>query len=155
MISIKKFKIIQKEAQNRSVSFHLSLVNAVGAAFVIAWKVTYFIWIVLGSYELSPTVWSLTTLFPYLITAAIAIAALDKLTLIMIHLTQIGQKIIYYGIQRFDTWYYLRYRRQGPLTEGIWRIQQRFVSLNQQRKRQIFVGTLSLYTVYICLTWRF
>ena len=122
---------------------------------MIAWKSSYLIWMVLGNYELSPIIWNLTTIFPYLIIAAIGLTVLDKITLIVIHLTHQAQKIVLYGIQRFDIWYYMRYRKQGPVTEAIWKLQQRFVSLNQQRKRQIFVGTLSVYVAYVCLNWRF
>lgn len=85
--------------------------------------------------------------------AIIVITILDKITLGLIHVTHLGQKLVFHAIQRFDMWYYMKYKKQGPLTQGIWKFQQSLLRIDHRKKRQIIVTTLFIYAVYLCLKW--
>ena len=42
-------------------------------------------------------------------------------------------------MQRFDIWYWRKYRRNGPLCEGVFRIQTRILSWDRTKRNKIFL----------------
>ena len=79
------------------------------------------------------------------------VGILDKFTLVIIHLTLIGQKIIFKFIQHLDMYYWRKTRKQGVISESIFRLQQQMISLDPLTKRRILVATIAIVAVYYCL----
>ena len=131
--------------------FSISLLNGIGISYLISWKLAFYSWLYLGELELSPFTWELLTYLPFMYMALFSLTLLDKITLGVIHISSWGQKIIFKFMQKFDVWYFLKYRRQGPLTEAIFRLQQNLISLDPLTKRRIMIVTIAIIVAYYCL----
>ena len=146
-----RFILLKKRSRELNSVFSISLLNGIGISYLISWKLAFYSWLYLGELELSPITWELLTYPPFMYMVLISLTLLDKITLGVIHINSWGQKIIFNLMQRFDVWYFLKYRRQGPLTETVFRLQQNLISLDPLTKRRILVATIAIVAVYYCL----
>jgi len=146
-----RFVLLKKRSRELNSVFSISLLNGIGISYLISWKLAFYSWLYLGELELSPITWELLTYLPFMYMALISLTLLDKITLGVIHINSWGQKIIFKLMQKFDVWYFLKYRRQGPLTEAVFRLQQKMVSLDPLTKRRIIAVTVAIILVYYCL----
>jgi len=148
---LNRIKSVKKTAYEKHANFSLSFLNAIGLIYLLSWKLSFYSWVYLGNFELNPVIWEISTYLPFIFMGILTFTILDKFTLVIIHLTLIGQKIIFKFIQHLDMYYWRKTRKQGVISESIFRLQQQMISLDPLTKRRILVATIAIVAVYYCL----
>ena len=142
-----RFKRLQ--SKTTTLTFIISIANAVGLAYIGAWTISIQCWVYLGTFaSLDPLLFEISIHFPNIFLAIICVTILDKITHGMLIVNQIGQKLVFSGIQKFDLWWWRKFRTQGPLSRGIFRAQQNMQSLSVYRRRQIILAGAA-----VCGVW--
>ena len=102
--------------------FIMSILNAIGISYLAAFHLSYYTWLYLGTIDrLHPLVWEFSMYLPAVYLIAIAVVSLDRITHAIISVNLVGQRIIFSAMQRFDLWYWRKYKKQGPLCQAIFR----------------------------------
>ena len=148
---VNRIKSVKRTAYEKHANFSLSFLNSIGLCYLLSWKLSFYSWVYLGNFELNPVMWEISTYLPFIFMGILAFTILDKFTLVIIHLTLIGQKIIFKFIQHLDMYYWRKTRKQGVISESIFRLQQQMISLDPLTKRRILVATIAIVVVYYCL----
>lgn len=55
--------------------------------------------------------------------------------MILVH--HYAMKPVFLGINKFDLWYWRKYKKESVLANAIWKSQGQFMGMDEQRKRQI------------------
>ena len=146
-----RIRKVKKTAQSKQVLFSIAFLNSIGLAYLISWKLAFYSWIYLGDFEMAPAMWEILSYLPFMYMVLLSATVLDKITLLIVHISSIGQKLFFKLIQEFDLYYWRKTRRQGPLSEGLFRFQQRMISLDPLTKRRIIAVTVAIILAYYCL----
>ena len=105
----------------------------------------------LGSLEeLHPFVFEISIHLPNIFLSVICLTVLDKITHGMLIVNQFAQKLVFKGIQKFDLYYWRKFRRQGPITNLLFRIQQNFQNMPIHKRRQVILGGAAVVAVWYC-----
>jgi len=89
---------------------------------------------------------------PFILTMAISYVFLEKLIIIHISLYEKIHKIIFNHWQKFDMWYFRRYRKHSPLTENLSKLQAKQAKLSKKTRKIIIgllIASLILFNVFI------
>tara|TARA_Y100001936_G_scaffold195666_1_gene195959 strand:+ start:3225 stop:3713 length:489 start_codon:yes stop_codon:yes gene_type:complete len=147
-----KFEKLRKNAYASNLTFGIAIINAIGISYMISWWASYYSWISLSYLEqVHPLLYEVSIHFPTIYLAIICLTILDRITHGMLLLNQIGQKLVFKGIQSFDLWWFRRYRTQGPLSQGLFRMQQNIHGLSVYRRRQLILGGAMVVAIWYCL----
>jgi len=146
----KKFQGIRKKTSS-NLTFWICIINSVGVAYMVSWWCSYYSWMALGSLqELHPLVFEISIHLPNIFLSVICLTVLDKITHGMLVVNQYAQKLVFKGIQKFDLYYWRRFRKEGPIASMLFRIQQNFQNMPIHRRRQIILGSAAVITVWYC-----
>ena len=66
----------------------------------------------------------------------------------MLIINNIGQRIVFHYIQKFDLWWWRKYGVQGPLSRGLFRTQENFQNLSVYRRRQVILVGAAIVSVW-------
>ena len=148
-ITVDKFRRLKSKTNGSNSILVISIANAIGIAYMCAWTISIQCWVYFGTFEsLDPLAFELSIHFPNIFFAIICLTILDKITHGMLIINQIGQKLVFSAIQKFDLWWWRKFRTQGPLSRGIFRAQQNMQSLSVYRRRQIILAGAA-----VCGVW--
>ena len=147
----KKILNEKKFAEKRSVNFTLALINSIGLTYVLSWKISFLFWSSLK--DLSPIEIELASHLPLMIFGILTLTLLPWIIRSMVIIAYYGQKIIFIGIQRFDLWYWKKYRQESLISESIWKVQNSIQKIDTAKKRLILVTVVSAYTAYLGMMW--
>src|SRR3990172_11096179 len=89
---------------------------------------------------------------PFILTMAISYVFLEKLIIIHISLYEKIHKIIFNHWQKFDMWYFRRYRKHSQLTENLSKLQAKQAKLSKKTRKIIIgllIASLILFNVFI------
>ena len=146
----KRFQALRTKTGS-NLTFWICIINSVGFAYMVSWWCSYYSWMALGSLqELHPLVFEISIHLPNIFLSVICLTVLDKITHGMLVVNQFAQKIVFKGIQKFDLYYWRKFRKQGPITSMLFRIQQNFQSMPIHRRRQVILGGAAVVAVWYC-----
>ena len=144
-----KFTKLQSKTNGSKLVFAIAIANAFGVAFTTAWVLSYHSWMYLGTFEkLHPALFEVSIHFPNIYLMIICLTCLDKITHGMLIINNIGQRIVFHYIQKFDLWYWRKYNVQGPLSRGLFRAQENFQNLSVYRRRQVILVGAAIVSVW-------
>ena len=139
-----------KQSNPRSV-FWISLINSTMLIYWAAWKFSIQTWYLLDPLKLHPWIFELTIHLPSLYFVGLSLAFLDRTTKLMIYINSQAQKLVFFGIQRLDAYWFRKYRRSSPVSEAIFIIQQRFLRMDKVNKRKILLVSGILIVIYFMI----
>ena len=146
----RRFQVLRTKTGS-NLTFWICIINSVGFAYMISWWCSYYSWVALGSLEeLHPLVFEISIHLPNIFLSVICLTVLDKITHGMLIVNQYAQKLVFKGIQKFDLYYWRKFRRQGPITNLLFRIQQSFQNMPMHKRRQVILGGAAVVAVWYC-----
>ena len=146
----KRFQVLRTKTSS-NLTFWICIINSVGFAYMVSWWCSYYSWVALGSLEtLHPLVFEISIHLPNIFLSVICLTVLDKITHGMLIVNQFAQKLVFKGIQKFDLYYWRKFRRQGPITNTLFRIQQNFQNMPIHKRRQVILGGAAVVAVWYC-----
>ena len=144
-----KFLKLQSKTNGSKLVFTIAIANAFGGAFTASWFLSYHSWMYLGTFEkLHPVLFEVSIHFPNIYLMIICLTCLDKITHGMLIINNIGQRIVFHYIQKFDLWWWRKYGVQGPLSRGLFRTQENFQNLSVYRRRQVILVGAAIVSVW-------
>lgn len=155
---VEKIKATKRVASQKNVFnwyncvFH-SLIIIMGTAMVLS----LFTIIVLADVTLDTTIGELLInmqvgiFLPILYAITLSYLFLEKLILVHIHVYEKVNRYIFKGWQKFDMWYYRKYRKTSPLTESLAKIQQKIAKHNPNSKRNKRIVLVCVIAFFILL----
>ena len=66
--------------------------------------------------------------------------------MILVH--HYAMKLVFLAINKFDLWYWVKYKKESVLANAIWKSQGQFMGMDKKRKRQIFLFFLVAVGLY-------
>ena len=144
----KKFASLKKQA-NSEMIFAICILNSLSFLYLISWHASYHTWMYTDQFTLQQ--WQVEVLvhIPTLFFTALAMTTLSHVTRGMLHIVQISQKAVYWGILKLDMIFWRKYRKHSPISEGIWRFQIRYGQMSKQKKIRIFFVSSVIITLYM------
>ncbi len=143
-----RFTNLRSKANSKPI-FILSVLNALGVAYLASWHLAFHAWIALGENEkLNPYVWEISVYFPILFFSIISIFLLDRITLCFIQFNILAQKLIFEIISKFELIYWRKHRRSSPLINTIFKLQQRFQNIDDISRRRILIVGIIVGVIY-------
>lgn len=153
---ISKIKHTKKIARQKNIAiWYMPLIDSLLITYFISWMVSYHSWIFMGNYQdlagislQMKWLWEFSVYFPFVFWGLLLITVLPKLIHGMILFHHYIMKLVFIGINRFDLWYWRRYKKDSVLANAIWKSQGQIMGIDKQRKRQIFVIFLVAVALY-------
>ena len=121
--------------------------------YCVSWFLSYHSWVWLGSLDVPKTqstqlVWQASTHLPIIYFAILSMSILPQLTHAMILLQSLLMKITFFGINKFDMWYWRKFKKDSFLANSIWRTQLQLMGMDIRTKRKIGMIVLGLFGLY-------
>ena len=153
---VEKIKATKKVASEKNVHnwyncvFH-SMIIIMGSSMLLSlWTIIY-----LADITLDTTIGELLTgmqigvFLPILYGIGLSYLFLEKLILIHIHLFDKLNKTIFKLWQKFDMWYFRKYRKTSPVTENLAKFQQKVAKhqTSKRNKRLILVCVIGFFVI--------
>ncbi len=142
---LNQFKKLQVMAGSNLILF-LSALNGLGVIYYLSWVAAVAIWNNMDTVT-SPLIMELSIQIPQILLVGFSLLALDKITLVMILVNKIGQKLVFHAIQSIDLRYW-RKNGSSPCANAIFALQQRFQQMSVYRKRQIIVVGAAVVAIW-------
>ena len=160
---ISKIKETKKIARQKNIAiWYMPLIDSLLITYFVSWMISYHSWIFLGNYQdLSGTsiqmkwLWEFSVHFPFVFWGILLVTVLPKLIHAMILVHHYAMKAVFLGINKFDLWYWRKYKKESVLANAIWKSQGQFMGMDKQRKRQIFVIFLIGVGIYYLVKFEF
>ncbi|KEQ56545.1 hypothetical protein SCCGRSA3_02034 [Marine Group I thaumarchaeote SCGC RSA3] len=153
---ISKLKDTKKIARQKNIAvWYMPLIDSLLITYFVSWMISYHSWIFMGNFqELSNSsihmkwFWEFSVYFPFVFWGILLVSVLPKLVHVMILIHHYIMKLVFVGINKFDLWYWRKYKKESVLANAIWKSQSQIMGMDKQRKRQIFVIFLAVVVAY-------
>jgi hypothetical protein len=153
---IGKLKDCKKFAREKNVAvWFIPLIDSILITYFVSWMISYHTWVYLGEYqEIAGSslqmkwLWEFSVYLPFILWASFVLSVLPRLTKVMIYFHHYAGKAVFLAINKFDMWYWKKYRKESVLANAIWKSQSKFMGIDKQRKRQIIVLFLVGVVIY-------
>ena len=153
---IRQFKECKKFAREKNVAiWFIPLFDSILISYFVSWMISYHTWVLMGNYQdvagtsiQMKLLWEFSIYLPFLIWGSLIVTVLPKLTRLMTYVHHYITKFVFIGINKFDMWYWRKYKKESVLANAIWKSQSKFMGIDKQRKRQIIVLFLVGVVIY-------
>lgn len=156
---ISKIRDCKKYARQKNVAvWFIPLFDSLIITYFVSWTISYHTWVFMGNFQdvagssiYMQWLWEASVYFPFMIWGGLVATVIPKLMRVMILVHHYAMKAVFIGINKFDLWYWRKYRKESFLANAIWKSQSQIMGIDKQRKRQIIMIFLVCVTLYYML----
>jgi hypothetical protein len=150
-----KIKETKSFARKKNIGiWFMPIMDSILILYGVSWFFSFHTWIILGD-VIGPAnsyftqfIWDISMHLPVIYFGIFTVTVIPKLSRIMIYVHYYLMQMTFKFIEKFDLWYWRKYKKDSILSNAIWRSQSQIMGLDIYAKRKIGFCILFLFGLY-------